>query len=98
MFVALKNWREWLKHHSGDAGHRLLAAAGRVHDGDAHATVELLRRFRAVALAPELPDARLPSLGELGPQFVGAEALSIEQNLSIMASVEQGASRQTRRR
>jgi len=97
MFVALKNWRERLKHHGG-AGHRLLVAAGRVHDGDAHARVELLRRFRAVALAPELPNDRLPSIGELGPQFVDAEALSTEQNLSIMASVKQGASRPTRRR
>jgi hypothetical protein len=95
MFVALKNWRERLKHQSGDH-HPLLVGAERLLKRDAHVSTDLLRQFRSAALARNVPSDDAPSLGELGPQFVGAEPLPPEQNLSIMASVERGAALQVR--
>jgi hypothetical protein len=97
MFVALKNWRQRLKHRHGEAGRRLLADAERALRDDSESP-DLLRHFRAAALAPDLTSDDLPELGELGPQFAGAEPLSRAQNLSIMASVQRGAARRTRRR
>ncbi|HXD46199.1 MAG TPA: hypothetical protein VN655_13800 [Pseudolabrys sp.] len=93
MFVALKNWRERLKHQGGDCSDRLLAKAERALTLDGAGSADLLRHFRAVVLAPG--DA--PSLAQLGPQFDGAEPLSTAQNLSIMASIERGAARRKRR-
>jgi len=61
------------------------------------ASDELLRQFRAVALGPPLAPDDAHALGALGPQFEGAEPLTVAQNLSIMASVEQGAARRKRR-
>ena len=98
MFVALKNWRERLKHRGGDSGDGLLAGVERALGAGAHGSGDLLRQFRAAALAPVLLGDRSPSLAELGAEFVDAEPLSTEQNLSIMDSVERGAARQTRRR
>lgn len=97
MFVALKNWRERLKHQGTDVDHRLLSGAERVLAGDPRGSTDLLRHFRAAALAPDVSAATAHSLGELGAQFANAEPLSATQNLSIMASVERGAARQKRR-
>jgi hypothetical protein len=97
MFVALKNWRERLKYQGGDAHRRLLAGAERALARDAGGSADLLRHFRAAALAPELPPDDLPALRELGPQFADAKSLSTAQNLSIMASVKRGAAQQKRR-
>jgi hypothetical protein len=93
MFVALKNWRERLKHRGGDFGDRLLAGAERTLGADAYGSVDLLRHFRAAALAPRLSSAEAPPLVELGPQFAGARPLSSRENLSIMGSVKRGVAR-----
>lgn len=93
MFVALKNWRERLKHQGDDCSDRLLARAERALEAERGGSSDLLRHFRAAALV----HGRAPSLAHLGPQFDGAEPLSAEQNLSIMASIERGAARGTRR-
>jgi hypothetical protein len=97
MFVALKNWRERLKYQGGDTGNRLLSMAERALKAERGGSADLLRHFRAVALAPALAPDR-PSLAQLGPQFDNAEPLSSAQNLSIMAAVERGAVQQKRRR
>jgi hypothetical protein len=96
MFVALKNWRERLKHQGGDVRHRLLARSDRALSSDPGGSGDLLQSFRALALAPDTPRPNLPSLGELGAQFAGSEPLSTVQNLSIMASVERGTARPKR--
>lgn len=93
MFVALKNWRERLKHRGGDSGHRLLASAESALGADAGGSGNLLREFRTTALAPRLTSAEAPPLVELGPQFADAQPLSSGENLSIMASVKRGAAR-----
>jgi hypothetical protein len=92
MFVALKNWRERLK-HQGDDYHRLLAGAEGMPKDDARDSAALLRHFRAALV----PCDDLSSLCQLGPEFADAEPLSAAQNLSIMASVQRGAVRQKRR-
>jgi hypothetical protein len=97
MFVALKNWRERLKHQGGDTGERLLSSAESVLKAERGGSADLLRHFRAVALAPALAPDR-PSLAQLGPQFENSESLSSAQNLSIMAAVERGAVQRKRRR
>jgi hypothetical protein len=94
MFVALKNWRERLRHQGGDCSERLLATAERVLEADGAGSAELLRHFRAAALVP----GEEPSLAQLGPQFGGAEPLSTGENLSIMASIERGAAQARRHR
>lgn len=96
MFVALKNWRERLRHRGGAFGDGLLLRTERalIREG---ASDELLRHFRAAALAPALAPGDTYALGGLGAQFENAEPLTVAQNLSIMASVEQGAARQKRR-
>jgi len=96
MFVALKNWRERLSHRGGASGDRLLSRTERalVREGSSD---ELLRHFRAAALAPPLAPGDAYALGPLGAQFACAESLTAAENLSIMASVERGAARQKRR-
>lgn len=81
MFVALKNWRERLKHRGGDFGDRLLAGAERTLGADAYGSDDLLRHFRAAALAPRLSSAEAPPLVELGPQFAGARPLSSRESV-----------------
>jgi hypothetical protein len=93
MFVALKNWRERLKHQGSDSGDRVLASAERALGRDTDGSADLLRQFRVTALAPRLSPAEVPPLVELGPQFADARPLSSRENLSIMASVERGAAR-----
>ena len=97
MFVALKNWRERLKHQGNDGDHRLLADAEHALAQDGRGSADLLRIFRTAALAPDLPQAGALSLPPLGAQFVNAEPLSTEQNLSIMASVERGTAHRKQR-
>ena len=96
MFVALKNWRERLKHRGGVSGERLLARTERAL-GEEGGSDDVLRQFRAAALAPPLAPGDPYVLGDLGAQFDGAEPLTTAENLSIMASVERGAARQKRR-
>jgi len=96
MFVALKKWRERLRHRGGASCDRLLAGTERAL-GHKVGPDDVLRQFRAVALSPPLAPGDPHALGELGPQFDGAEPLTAAENLSIMASVERGASRQKRR-
>src|SRR3569833_4445221 len=96
MFVALKNWRERLKHQSGVSGDRLRVRI-ETDRGREGGSAELLRHFRAAALVPAFAPADAYSLGALGSQFAGAEPLTAAQNLSIMDSVERGAARQRRR-
>ena len=99
MFVALKNWREHLKHRGGASGDRLLAQTERALARE-RGSDELLRQFRAAALVPSGAAAGARprgTLGELGRQFEGAEPLTARQNLSIMAEVQRGAARQKRR-
>lgn len=93
MFVALKNWRERLKHQGGHSGDRLLASAERLLGAEAGGSGNLLGQFRATALAPRLSSVETPPLVELGPQFADAQPLSSAENLSIMASVKRGATR-----
>jgi hypothetical protein len=93
MFVALKNWRERLKLQGGDSGSRLLAGAERVVGTQTDDQGNLLRQFRATALAPRLSSAEAPPLVELGPQFADARPLSSAENRSIMASVKRRAAR-----
>lgn len=90
MFVALKNWRERLKHQGGE---RLIVSAERLLGAEADGSGDLLGQFRATALAPRLSSAEVPLLVELGPQFADAQPLSSAENLSIMASAERGAAR-----
>jgi len=96
MFVALKNWRERLRHRGGASGDRLLAGTELSLWQEAGSD-GVLRQFRAVALSPPLAPGDPHALGELGAQFDGAEPLTAAENLSIMASVERGAARQKRR-
>lgn len=96
MFVALKNWRERLRHRSGASGDRLLARTEGAL-GEEGGTDDVLRQFRAAALSPPLAPGDPYSLGELGPEFDGAEALTAAENLSIMEAVERGAARRKRR-
>jgi hypothetical protein len=93
MFVALKNWRERLKHRGDQSDDRLLVRAERALETDGDGSADLLRYFRAAALAPAITTSDSPSLAQLGPQFEHSEALSAAENLSIMASVEPGAAR-----
>ena len=96
MFVALKNWRERLRHRGGASGDRLVERTERAL-GHEDGSDWVLRQFRAAALAPPLAPGDSYALGELGAEFDGAEPLTAAENLSIMASVERGASRQKRR-
>lgn len=96
MFVALKNWRERLKHRGDASSDRLLARTERALARNGGAD-ELLRQFHVAAMTPPRTLATARALGELGPQFDGAKPLTAAENLSIMASVERGAARQKRR-
>jgi hypothetical protein len=97
MFVALKNWRERLRVQGGAPGRRLLERADRSLAGGA-GSADLLQEFREAALAPLAAGSEAPPLAQLGAEFDGAEPLTAAENLSIMASVKQGAVRQKRRR
>lgn len=98
MFVALKNLRERLRHHRGEAGRQMTRGAERALRTDTYGSADLLRQFRAAALAPELQAGDLPALSELGSHFANAKPLSGAENLSIMASVKRGAARRSWRR
>jgi len=98
MFVALKNWRERLKVQGGASASGLLARADRSLAHEVQGSAELLREFRAAALAPASAGAAAPTLAQLGAEFHGAEPLTAAENLSIMASVKQGAVRRKQRR
>jgi hypothetical protein len=98
MFVALKNWRERLLVQGGASGRGLLARADRSLSHGGAGSADLLNEFRAAALIPAGARSEAPPLAQLGAEFEGAEPLTAAENLSIMASVKQGAVRQKRRR
>src|SRR3569623_3243712 len=91
MFVALKNWRERLRHRGGASGDRLVVGTELALWQEEAGSDGVLRLFRAVALSPPLAPGDPNALGELGAQFAGAAPLTDAENLSIMASVERGA-------
>ncbi|MGN6572366.1 MAG: hypothetical protein ACTHLO_13225 [Pseudolabrys sp.] len=96
MFVALKNWRERLK-HQGTSGVRFLASAEHALIAGGDGSAALLRKFRATGLARGATRDKMPVRGELGPQFAEAEPLSLAQNMSIMTSVKRGAAQRARK-